>query len=131
MARIAELDIRELVIDAALSQADRAGPDSVSLRNVAADVGRSTMAIYSRFKDRDDLMQAVRVRVSIDLANKTRARVESLDNAPLEEQLLTAGYAMIDYALAHPHLYHLASAGVAMTRLDEGRGLVLVLVSLQ
>lgn len=109
------LSLREQVIEAALRRLDAAGPDAVTLREVAADVGRSTQAIYSHFRDREDLMHALRVRVSVEMAGVTRTRTEALADPTLDALLEAAGLAILDYALAHPHAYQHAHTGVALT----------------
>ena len=50
---------RELILEAAESQLSRFGPDSLRLKQLAADVGMSHPAILHHFGSRDGLVRAV------------------------------------------------------------------------
>jgi AcrR family transcriptional regulator len=53
----------EAVVDAAVSVADEAGLDAVSLRRVAARLGVTPMALYRYVESKDDLLDAVADRL--------------------------------------------------------------------
>jgi AcrR family transcriptional regulator len=44
------------VVDAAITLADRGGISEVTIRNLAKDLGISTMSVYTHVNDRDDLL---------------------------------------------------------------------------
>lgn len=119
MAHVAAEGLREQVLAAALRRLDTAGPEAVTLRQVAADVGRSTQAIYSHFRNRDDLMHALRVCVAVEMAERSQARVKALEAPTLDEMLEAAGLAILDFALEHPHLYRHANIGVSLAGIAE------------
>ena len=52
-------DLRQALIDAAVTQVDREGPDSLSLLQLAKSLAVSQPAPYRHFRDRDALMAAV------------------------------------------------------------------------
>jgi len=50
---------RTQVLAAALRIADRSGPDSISMRGVAAEVGVAPMSLYHHVRDRDELLDGM------------------------------------------------------------------------
>jgi AcrR family transcriptional regulator len=60
-------DLKNALINAALAVVERDGPDAVSLRELAAQVGVSRAAPYRHFADRDALLAAVAARGFEDL----------------------------------------------------------------
>lgn len=59
MARTADPAVRAALIDAAAARLAEGGADALSIRGVAADVGASSMAVYTHFGSKDDLLLAV------------------------------------------------------------------------
>lgn len=55
-------NLREFLLDAAMAEVERGGPDSVSLSALAKAAGVSQTAPYRHFSDRDDLLAAVAAR---------------------------------------------------------------------
>lgn len=93
---------RDQLITATAAAIYTGGPDSVSLRAVAADAGCTTSTIYSLFGSRDGLVEAVAAHVSASFTASQVAvpRTES----PLDD-LTKLGHAYRDWALAHPTYY--------------------------
>jgi AcrR family transcriptional regulator len=60
-------DLRNALMEAALAALERDGPDAVSLRELAAEVGVSRAAPYRHFPDRDALLAAVAAKGFEDL----------------------------------------------------------------
>jgi len=52
-------DLREALVRAALREAERGGPESISLKALARQLGVSQPAPYRHFADRDALLAAV------------------------------------------------------------------------
>jgi len=85
------------------------GPDGVTMREMAHELGVSSMTPYRYFKDKDAILAAVRTRAfnhfaaAMESAGIESARKES---AP---QIATArpGHAYLDFALAHPAAYRM------------------------
>ena len=50
---------REMVIDAALARVDRHGLESLSMRELAADLGVGAMSLYRHVRDKDDLLDLI------------------------------------------------------------------------
>ena len=55
-------DLRNALIAAALAAVEQDGPDAVSLRDLAQNLGVSRAAPYRHFEDRDALLAAVAAR---------------------------------------------------------------------
>jgi AcrR family transcriptional regulator len=94
---------RQRLIDAAERQFARAGPEAVSLRHLAAELGVSAMTPYRYFKDKDAILAAVRARGFDRFA-------DALENAAAAETDLSAasravGEAYVRFALEHPAAY--------------------------
>jgi TetR/AcrR family transcriptional regulator, tetracycline repressor protein len=62
-ARIRERLTRERVIKAALHIMDTEGLDAVTMRRVAREVGVEAMSLYNHVRDKDDLLDGIRLRV--------------------------------------------------------------------
>jgi TetR/AcrR family tetracycline transcriptional repressor len=54
---------RERVADAALHIMDAEGLEAVTMRRVAREVGVEAMSLYNHVRDKDDLLQAIRLRI--------------------------------------------------------------------
>jgi AcrR family transcriptional regulator len=75
------------------------GPDGVTMREMADELGVSSMTPYRYFKDKDAILAAVRTRAF----NQFAAAMES---APRNAKA-RPGNAYLDFALAHPAAYRL------------------------
>ena len=73
------------------------GPDGVTMREMAEALGVSSMTPYRYFKDKDDILAAVRTRAF----NRFAAAMESA------RARSRAGNAYLDFALANPAAYRL------------------------
>jgi AcrR family transcriptional regulator len=78
------------------------GPDALSLRRLAKDVGTSTTAVYSLFGAKQGLVRAV----FLEAFGRFGARLDAVPRSgdPLTD-LLALGIAYRESALADPHLY--------------------------
>ncbi len=52
-------DVRERLIDGGIRLLERDGPQALSVRNLAAEVGTSTMAVYTHFGGMTGVIDAV------------------------------------------------------------------------
>lgn len=102
MARTADPAVRTALIEAAARRLATGGVDALSLRQVAADVGTSTQAVYTHFGSKDDLVRAVVVEAFERLSAELWAVAETDDPAA---DLLGVSGAYRHNALANAHLY--------------------------
>jgi AcrR family transcriptional regulator len=94
---------RERLIEAAAALLVDEGPGAVSVRRVASDVGVSTMAVYTWFGSKEELLEAVRAEGFARFGASLAAVGETSD--PLHD-LLGLGSAYRRFAHEFPHLYH-------------------------
>lgn len=100
--RSADPAIRTALIDAAARILATDGPSALSTRRLAAQVGASTMAVYTHFGSMDQVRQAVRQ----DGFARLGAELDALAHTDDPVTDLTAdalGY--LDFGLANPELY--------------------------
>jgi AcrR family transcriptional regulator len=95
---------RERVLDAAVALLDRAGPDAFTMRTLAERLGVATMAVYSHFASKDEIVDAVRVRLLAEAKLPARPA-----GGPREEvrDLCRAAYRLL---ADHPSVLHLMAA---------------------
>ena len=90
------------------------GPNGVTLKEVARQVGVTTTTLHYYFDDRKGLMKAVTAAALAELAEALAANAH---DAPAAEQLLAAGRAFADWVCQAPPRYALVfpvtSAGAA------------------
>ena len=90
------------LIEQALAQIDKAGPERVGLRGVARAAGVSESAPYAHFKDRDALMTAVAAQWFCDFRCRMARAVEDV---PQALRLSALAHAYLRFGLEHPGLY--------------------------
>ena len=95
-------ELRSALIEAAARIVAAEGPEALTLRRVADDVGTSTMAVYTHFGGMDELRRAVRGTGYQALADDLAAIPRS--GEPFADLLvLCDGY--YRFAVSHPDLY--------------------------
>ena len=98
-------DFRERLCEAAERLFAERGPDAVTMRQLAADLGVSPMTPYRYFEDKDDILATVR-------ANGFTRFAEALEKARggavgAHARGAAVGEAYVAFALEHPHAYKL------------------------
>jgi len=102
MARSPDPAVRVALIEAAARLLATDGLDALSIRKVATEVGSSTMAVYTHFGSKDDLVAAV-VEEAFARLHAELVSVPQTDD-PVTDLLGAAG-AYRRNALANAHLY--------------------------
>lgn len=123
--RPAQPDIRRAIVDAAAAILAETGPDGLSTRRLAKQVGVSTTALYTYFGGMDDLVRAM---VHEGFA---RLNVALTASPPFEDpvaEVVRLGRIYRENALRHRHLYAVmfggsALAGFSLTDDDRSHGL--------
>ncbi len=107
MGRPREHDERTAV--ALLAAAERlvqeGGPDAISIRAVATEVGTTTRAVYSIYGSKQGLMDALAVH-AFDLLQDGVGRLPATQ-APVDD-LVEAGLVFRRFAIEHPSLFRIA-----------------------
>ena len=95
---------RQRILGAARRLFEAGGVDAVSIRQVAAKVGITPMAIYRHYPDRDALIDAI----VLDALDRWRDRVAALTHDDPLAWLTAAGDAFLDFALEEPRRFEAA-----------------------
>src|SRR3954463_2465177 len=98
-------DFRERLCEAAERLFAERGPDAVTMRQLAAELGVSPMTPYRYFQDKEAILAAVRT-------NEFTRFAESLEKARASVSIARAkgragGEPYVTFALEHPHSYKL------------------------
>jgi AcrR family transcriptional regulator len=97
MPRHPDPDLEERILKAAQTLWKRGGDEALTMRGVARAAGTNTPAVYRRFKDRQDLVRALLLRI----VHRTR---QHFDASTTVEGMAEA---YVDSALKQPHEYEL------------------------
>jgi len=98
-------DFRERLCEAAERLFAERGPDAVTMRQLAAELGVSPMTPYRYFEDKDDILAAVRANGFNRFAEALEKARESVTGAHARGSAV--GEAYVAFALEHPHAYKL------------------------
>ena len=81
------------------------GPEAVTMRQLAAELGVSPMTPYRYFQDKDDILAAVRTNGFTQFADALETARAGSGNARAKGAAV--GEAYVSFAFAHPHTYKL------------------------
>jgi len=103
LPRQADPQLEKRILDAACRLWSRGGEKALTMRGVAKVAGTTTPTIYERYRDRDDILRAVRLQTRADLfADLSRTR-----------SLTQACERYLEFAMEHPHAYEMLFDGFA------------------
>ena len=97
-------DVREQLIEAGIRLLEQQGPQALQVRKVAAEVGASTMAVYTYFGGMPGLIDAIAGEA---FARFGRALTEVGETDDPVADFLAMGFAYREFALANPQRYQL------------------------
>lgn len=100
----AKVELRQIIIDAALKIFVAEGYEKTSIRNIADSIEYSPGTIYLHFKDKDELLFAVH-EVAFTKFFEEMAPVLLISDT--RERILQMGNIYIQFAFANPELYGL------------------------
>ena len=98
-------DFRERLCEAAERLFAERGPDAVTMRQLALELGVSPMTPYRYFQDKDDILAAVRTNGFNRFADALEAARAKAGSARAKGAAV--GEAYINFAFEHPHTYKL------------------------
>lgn len=99
-------DLREALLAATLHIVRKAGPDAVTLRDVAKRAGVSEAAPYHHFESKSHLLLEVAARGFAALGHRLGAALAS-DDTTARERLIALGAAYVRFALDEPGYFRL------------------------
>jgi AcrR family transcriptional regulator len=103
LPRQADPQLEQRILDAACRLWSRGGGKALTMRGVAKAAGTTTPTLYERYRDREDILRAVRIQTRAELFGAL-TRTRSLPQA-------CECYLM--YAIANPHAYEVLFDGFA------------------
>ncbi|WP_374571421.1 TetR/AcrR family transcriptional regulator [Phenylobacterium sp.] len=98
-------DFRERLCEAAERLFAEKGPEAVTMRQLAAELGVSPMTPYRYFKDKDDILAAVRASGFDRFAEALETAYAK--QASARSRGAAVGQAYVDFAFTHPQAYKL------------------------
>ncbi len=98
-------NLRRELLKQALEHLKQVGPDKISLRALARDIGVSQTAPYRHFPDKNALLAALAAHGHRQLTEVTQAAVDAAEDDA--QKFIDIGLAYIDFARANPELYKL------------------------
>ena len=98
-------DFRERLCEAATRLFDAKGPDGFTMRELAGQLGVSAMTPYRYFKDKDDILAAVRARAFNRFAESLESAFRSAATAPEKSAAVYQAY--VAFAFGEPAAYRL------------------------
>jgi AcrR family transcriptional regulator len=111
-------DLREALLEQAITSVSAVGAEHLSLRAVAAAVGVSPSAAYHHFADKEALLVAVKERGFEQLESFIAQQIspmdtqETVDIERVREVMQASAMAYIDFAIDHPHWFSTMFSGV-------------------
>ena len=101
-------DFRQRLCEIATRQFSERGIDRVSMRSLATELGYSATALYSYFKNKEEILAATRAAAYDRLSSRLDAAMKS--SADPWSQSRAIGNAYVDFAFGEPAAYKLAFA---------------------
>lgn len=110
MPRKPDPNVEARILDAAEKLLHRGGEKALSMRKVATLAGTNTPAVYRRFRNRKDILQAL-------VQRNQQALFAAIRDC---SSLLEIGERALEFALKHPREYEVITSGL-LSRLSERR----------
>ncbi len=98
-------NLRQALLDAAVTAIRDNGPENLSLRALARSVGVSQTAPYRHFTDKNDLLVELAQQTFTEITRATERAINPADSC--QQRMLSAGDAFLRYAAANPEKYKL------------------------
>lgn len=99
-----KLEMKRLIMDAAMRMFVEAGYEKTSIRNIAEKIEYSPATIYLYYKDKDELLYDVQAQGFAQLLEIFRQKANAKD--PLKK-LGQMAKAYVEFGMAHPDIYDL------------------------
>jgi AcrR family transcriptional regulator len=103
LPRQADPQLEKRILDAACRLWSKGGEKALTMRGVADAAGTTTPTLYERYRDRDDILRAVRLQT----------RAELFGNLSRTCSLTQACERYLEFAMERPHAYEMLFDGFA------------------
>lgn len=98
-------NLRQALIDAGVRIINEEGEQSLSLRKAAAACGVSHSAPYAHFKDKKELLDAIKVSVTEQFSAYLFEAVEKEKGESTEKAIVTMGRSYVKFFIENPDYY--------------------------
>ena len=96
-------NLRQALIDAGVRIINESGEEGLSLRKVAASCGVTHAAPYAHFKDKDELINAIKVSVNEQFMEELRQAAAGGQDA--EKALINMGRSYVSFFARNPDYF--------------------------
>ncbi len=111
-------DLRNALIEESIKMINTSGEDSLSMRKLAERCGVSMAAPYAHFKNKEEMINAIKEYVEDSFTAYLEAAVSSCKN-DIEKKIITLGNAYITFFIENPEYFtFLFSRGYIHANLD-------------
>jgi AcrR family transcriptional regulator len=110
-------DLRDALVQAALREAERSGPEAISIKALATKLGVSQPAPYRHFVDRDALLEAATAEALRQFSAILR---DAIDRPSKQSKLSRFAQAALDFGLRRNGIYRLMFASRTMACAADG-----------
>ncbi len=111
-------DLRNALIDESIKMINTSGEESLSMRKLAERCGVSMAAPYAHFKNKEEMINAIKEYVEYAFTKYLETAVVSCQN-DIEKKIITLGNAYISFFIENPEYFtFLFSRGYIHANLD-------------
>ena len=111
-------DLRNALIEEGIKMINTTGEDSLSMRKLAEKCGVSMAAPYAHFKNKEEMINAIKKYVEDAFSTYLEAAVNRCENN-IEKKIITLGNAYISFFIENPEYFtFLFSRGYIHVNLD-------------
>lgn len=111
-------DLRNALIEESIKMINTSGEDSLSMRKLAERCGVSMAAPYAHFKNKEEMINAIKKHVEEAFAEYLEKAISHCEN-DIEKKIITLGNAYITFFIENPEYFtFLFSRGYIHVNLD-------------
>lgn len=112
-------NLRNALIEEGIKMINAGGEDSLSLRKLAVNCGVSNTAPYAHFKNKEEMIYAMKEYVSQRFTDFLLQAIEIISDDELERKILALGNAYVSFFMKNPEYFtFLFSKGYIHLNLD-------------
>lgn len=112
-------DLRNALIEEGIRMINVAGEENLSLRKLAVNCGVSNAAPYAHFKNKEEMIIAMKEYVTDKFTDYLTVAVDSAESQDMEKKILALGNAYIKFFMQNPEYFtFLFSRGYIHLNLD-------------
>lgn len=98
-------NLKQALIDAGIRIINREGEQGLSLRKVAAACGVSHSAPYAHYKDKDELLSAIKASVTEQFTEYLNKAVDGMKEESTEKAIVAMGRSYVKFFIDNPDYY--------------------------